>query len=168
MLLSVLSEEPGGLSYTVKKSLAAKAEFESTMARAEWIGICIEIALLARNYEGVCEAIKSYCEFLCPHAFSRCLRVAEALGGVGMWLGEPARAEEFYAIANAARRLIGAKMLPLHSDLRNAVGASMTAGENCDFLGAVSLEDLSGKPFWELTAPRAMRLLDSVHPCAVA
>jgi hypothetical protein len=166
MLLDVLSENPAVVCQAVQQSLAALAEFAATKARAEWIGVCMEVAVLAGDCEGICKSVESYCEFLCPQGFSRCLRIAEALGSFGMLLGETAKAEEFYALANAARRLINGRMLPFHANLRQSVGASLSAGESSSFFKDVELADLSGKRFWELTAPRALELLNSARTSA--
>jgi predicted ATPase len=160
ILVDVHLGEPAIVCQAVFSAREALMALQRTSARAEWIGACIEIAVIARDYEAAREAIELYCETISAQNFSRCLRIAEALGGLGTLLDETEKAEEFYALANAARRLIGGKILPIHVNLRRSVGAPADAGENSSLFKGIELADLSGKRFWELTAPRALELLN--------
>jgi predicted ATPase/DNA-binding SARP family transcriptional activator len=143
----------------ISTAISHLSVFGQTSARNEWVSVCIEAAVLARDLEATRRAVNNYCERPCPLTFMRSLRVTEALGGYAALLGEKNTADEFYALANAARRITNGKILPIHADLRKSVGASVKSGESCGIFENIVLADLSGKRFWELVAQRARSLL---------
>jgi tetratricopeptide (TPR) repeat protein len=143
----------------VSAALVAMPDFESTSARCEWIGVCIEVTLLAGDLAAANIFVKMYCDRLCPLTFLRSFRVAEALGGYAMLLGESSKANAFYSVANLARRMTNGKMLPIHADLRKKVGATTATCEGCEIFANLVLADLSGKRFWQLVSARAQELI---------
>jgi hypothetical protein len=162
ILVDVQSDSLPAVGAAMCSAREALVAFQQTSARAEWVGVLIETAVIARDFEAAREAIELYGEALSAQNFSRSLRISEALGGFSTLLGEMDKAEKFYALANAARRLINGKILPIHASLRQSVGASLNEGESTSLFKDIELADLSGKRFWELTAPLASELLDSL------
>jgi hypothetical protein len=139
---------------------ATWAAFGSSSSSADWTCICIEVAVFARDTQMAVRFARIYARQLTPVAFNRALRLAEALGALAMMFGCTRAAQDFYALANSARQMVGIEIAPAHVHLRESVGAISIPLESDYEFEKLKLTDFSGKQFWSLTASIVRRFLN--------